>query len=75
MAEKYEVQQAYILMASKCEDDNRKAAQRRNRASPVNDANWASLCHCVTLDKVVNDQNDQVGHGNQGRNTGVLEGV
>lgn len=68
-------QSPYILMACKSEDDNRKAAQCRDRASPVNNANWASVRHGITLNKVVNDQDDQVGHGYQGCNTGVLEGV
>jgi hypothetical protein len=62
-------------MASKCKDNNWKAAQSGNRASPVNYANWASICRCVTLDKVVNNQDNQVGHGDQGRDTGVLEGI
>jgi hypothetical protein len=61
--EKQGIQETYILMASKCEDNNWKAAQGRNCASPVNYANWAAICRCVTLDKVVDNQDNQVGHG------------
>ena len=66
---------AYILVARKSKNDNRKAAQGRNRASPMDDANWASISHCIPLDKMVNYQDDQVGHGDQRCNASILEGV
>lgn len=65
----------YVLMAGKCEDDDWKTAQGVNRACPMAHADWTSIGHCVSLDEVVHDQDNQVGHGYQGRNAGVFQRV
>lgn len=56
------VQAAYILMTRECKDDDRKTTERRDGTSPVNQTNGASFVHCVSLDKMIDNQYDQVTH-------------
>lgn len=41
----------------------------------MNHSNWASIRHCISLDEVINHQDNQVCHRHQSRNTGVLQRV
>lgn len=62
-------------MACKRKYDDWKAAEGRNRASPMDHADWTSIRDRISFHEVINDQDNQVGHRHQGRNTGVLERV
>lgn len=65
----------YVLMASKCKDNNWQTAESWNRALPMAHANRASILRRVSLDKLIHNQNNQIGHGNQGCNTGIFQRV
>ena len=65
----------YILMASKCKDNNWQTAESRNCALPMDHANRASIFHRVSFDKLVHNQDNQIGHGHQGRNTSILQRI
>ena len=65
----------YILVARVSKNDEWEAAKRRHCTLPLEVRDAASIRHCVALDEVGDDQDDQVGDRNQGNDAGVFEGV
>lgn len=70
-----ENQGTYILMARKSKNNHREAAESRDSTSPMNNTNRSPAVLRVPNDKVINNQNHQVGHRNQSRDAGILERV
>lgn len=67
--------ETYVLVASKCKDNNWQTAESWNCALPMAHTNRASILHCVSLNKLIHNQDNQIGHGHQCRNTGIFQRV
>ncbi|KAJ8113549.1 hypothetical protein OPT61_g4344 [Boeremia exigua] len=65
----------HVLVARVREDDDREGGKCADRAGPFKDAHCAARGERVALDVVGNDEDDQVGDGEEGDDGGVLERV
>jgi hypothetical protein len=75
MPQKRSTGTTYILMASIRENNNRQAAERGNRTFPLHNTNWPSICHGVTLCKMIYDQDNQVSDGDESHDARILQGI
>jgi hypothetical protein len=64
-----------ILMTCICENNDRKAAQRGNQASPAYDANLASVRLGITFEKVGQHEDDEIADGDEGDHARIFEGI
>jgi hypothetical protein len=62
----------YVLMASVCENDDRKGRERRDWASPLEHTNSAPIGNGVPSDVVRYDKNDKIRDGEQCNDAGIL---
>ena len=62
-------------MACISEDNDWKASEGLDRACPVNDRDSSTFLKSVSLDKVSQDENNEIANGNQSNDAGVFEGV
>ena len=60
-------------MASVSKNDDGKAAQERYQPFRQNVADWASILHGVSFDKMSNNQDNQVSNGDQCNHARVFE--
>lgn len=49
-------------MAGECKYDHWETAQSWDWTCPVDYTNRATIRHCIALDEVIDDQDDQIGH-------------
>lgn len=64
-----------ILVAGVCKDNNRETAESSNSASPLYISDFPSICHCVSLAKVIDNEDYKIPNRDQGNDAGILEGV
>lgn len=64
---------AYVLVASVGKDNDWKTAEGWDDACPLSHANFPSILHGVSLDKMVDYQDNEVTNRDQRNDTSVFE--
>jgi hypothetical protein len=64
-----------ILVAGIRKDNDRETAKSSDSSSPLYISDFASICHCVSLAKVIDNEDDKIPNRDQGNDAGILERV
>ena len=64
-----------ILVASVSKDNDWKTTKRCNSSTPVHISDFASICHCISFDKVIDYEDDEISNGDQCNYASILEGI
>ena len=65
----------HVLVAGVRKDNDREGSEGADRTGPLEDPDGATRCDGVALDVVRDNQDDQVGDGEEGNDRGVFERV
>ena len=65
----------HILMTCVCKDYNRKVGQGRNDSLPFDKVDFALFGEGIACSEMIDDQDDQICDGGEGKYRGVLETI
>jgi len=65
----------YILMAGICKDNDRETTESSYSTAPLHISDLASICYCVSLDKMIDDENNERSNRDQCNYASILERI